>query len=1130
MLATSIVFAISDSQKGEPTRQAVQRWENVWSAKISWGRQQQAAARRGYMDRYDVFVSYCYRDQSAVRALVEALRLTGLQVGYDERNSESVVGIPGTVHPGIAHTKAVLVYYSSQYAMSRACQWEFTAAFLAAQQMGEVAQRVLVITPTPTLTTVYPADLRLTRVRSTPIPPDPPALRALAHSIHARVDALTGRLGNGTPLHPPVWYGWKGLGSARFTGRLAELWQLHAALHRGATRQRAFLPDRPVVSVWGLSGVGKSLLAEEYALRYGAAYPGGIFWVRALGRERTHTGLPSEVWEAERHHQYRTFAEELGIPVAGQRPAELTRLLSHTLSTQAKPYLWIVDDLPADLPDEAVRAWCAPNALGHTLITTPGPPAAGGAEHVLLAGLAPHEAYHLLTARAVPQSEDEQHAATALTHTLGAQALAVELAGSVVRRSSFTRLLQDLCHPNRQSQVVADELRGHLPPEHATSIVAMLLTSLAQLGPAGQECLQVVTALATSLIPVDLLTATLAAADAVDPETARTRALRGIYQATALSLAETRGEDDFALRVHPLVAWIAHRTMGATHRWHQLHAAVLQTLTTRVLAGAGRRSQTGLRWWLPPARLLSAAAHDRATADVGGVVALHDFAWGHYASADILWTQQVTVLQQELGVPHPRTLTALNNLAQTRKARGDLAGARILQEQVLQQRQQLLGPEHPDTLTAMNNLAGTYYAQGDLGAAQTLQEHVLQVTQHVLGPEHPDTLTAMDTLAQTRQAQGDLGAAQTLQKRVLQVRQRLLGPEHPDTLTAMNNLAGTYYAHGDRATAQTLQEQVLQVRLRLLGSEHPDTLTAMNNLAGTRYAHGDLTAARILQEEVLRVSQRVLGPEHPDTLTAMNNLAQTQKAHGDLTAARTLQEQVLQVSQRVLGVEHPKTLTAMNNLAQTQKAHGDLTAARTLQEQVLQVSQRVLGVEHPDTLTALNNLAGTRYAQGDLAVAQGLQEQMLEISRRVLGPEHPETLTAMNNLAQTRKAQGDLAVAQGLQEQMLEISRRVLGPEHPETLTAMNNLAQTRKAQGDVATARALQEQVFQISRRVLGPEHPDTTVAAWNFFRTLVESKEGERATQVLEQALLWLLTAEREVLAAQQQQIRRFLEKTKE
>jgi tetratricopeptide (TPR) repeat protein len=67
-----------------------------------------------------------------------------------------------------------------------------------------------------------------------------------------------------------------------------------------------------------------------------------------------------------------------------------------------------------------------------------------------------------------------------------------------------------------------------------------------------------------------------------------------------------------------------------------------------------------------------------------------------------------------------------------------------------------LGPQHPDTLTAMENLAETLYAQGDLVGAHALQEQVLAAMKQLLAPQHPYTLTAMNNLAQTLQAQGDL--------------------------------------------------------------------------------------------------------------------------------------------------------------------------------------------------------------------------------------------------------------------------------------------------------------------------------------------------------------------------------------
>ena len=268
-----------------------------------------------------------------------------------------------------------------------------------------------------------------------------------------------------------------------------------------------------------------------------------------------------------------------------------------------------------------------------------------------------------------------------------------------------------------------------------------------------------------------------------------------------------------------------------------------------------------------------------------------------------------------------------------------------------------------------------------------------------------------------------------------------------------------------------------------------------------------------------------LGEEHPATLIGMNNLAGTLRAQGDLAGARVLQKKVLEVRRRVLGEEHPATLTSMGNLASTLWNQGDLAGARALEEKVLEVLRRVLGEEHPDTLNSMGNLASTLWKQGDLAGARALEEKVLEVRRRVIGEEHPNTLTSMNNLAGTLWNQGDLAGARALQEMALEVRRRVLGEEHPDTLKSMNNLAATLGAQGDLPGARALHEKELAVLRLVLGEEHPDVTGSAWNLFTILWNMQDTERAGQIFEQHLRWLIDCQPASLSADQRQIREML-----
>src|SRR5260221_7868574 len=208
-------------------------------------------------------------------------------------------------------------------------------------------------------------------------------------------------------------------------------------------------------------------------------------------------------------------------------------------------------------------------------------------------------------------------------------------------------------------------------------------------------------------------------------------------------------------------------------------------------------------------------------------------------------------------------------------------------------------------------------------------------------PEGERSLDTLSGLAAMLHAQGRYGEAEEVEREILQSTERVLGSDHPETLSAMNNLAQTLYAQGDLARAYELQERVVEAMARLLGKEHPDTLTSMNNLAQTLYAQGDLAGAHKLQEQVLEARARLLGKEHPNTLTSMNNLAQTLYAQGDLAGARKLQEQVLEAMTRLLGKEHPNTLTSMLNLAQMLQAEGDSAGAERLHRLALECRKRV---------------------------------------------------------------------------------------------------------------------------------------------------------------------------------------------
>ncbi len=85
---------------------------------------------------YDLFISYRHLDKERVRPLVEVVQKK-LKIWIDEGEIQDFEGITNAIVQGLAYSKALLAWYSADYPKSRACQWELTAAFIAAQQAGD---------------------------------------------------------------------------------------------------------------------------------------------------------------------------------------------------------------------------------------------------------------------------------------------------------------------------------------------------------------------------------------------------------------------------------------------------------------------------------------------------------------------------------------------------------------------------------------------------------------------------------------------------------------------------------------------------------------------------------------------------------------------------------------------------------------------------------------------------------------------------------------------------------------------------------------------------------------------------------------------------------------------------------
>lgn len=202
------------------------------------------------------------------------------------------------------------------------------AAFLAAERVGRPEQRILVVNPEGSARHIVQIQLRDALFAPAPSPHDAHGYAALAAQIAAHVAALDGVLGDlGVGVRAP-WFGLRPVAARRFVGRIADIWRVHLALSEGEAGLMTGALGDPVVTVIGMGGVGKSLLAAEYALRFSPAYPGGVFWRLPCRSSSTSRGSSPRRSSARSHaHWIATASATSGssttFPKASATPSSI---------------------------------------------------------------------------------------------------------------------------------------------------------------------------------------------------------------------------------------------------------------------------------------------------------------------------------------------------------------------------------------------------------------------------------------------------------------------------------------------------------------------------------------------------------------------------------------------------------------------------------------------------------------------------------------------------------------------------------------------------------------------------------------------------------------------------------------
>ncbi|KOX19691.1 cytochrome C [Nocardiopsis sp. NRRL B-16309] len=804
---------------------------------------------------------------------------------------------------------------------------------------------------------------------------------------------------------PSVW-GRVPSRNKNFTGRAAHLEQLNATLNSTVT---AVLPH----ALHGYGGVGKTLIAVEYAHRYRGDYD-VVWWIMAdqpglvrssLAHLAPHLSLPGP--------------NEVGIDEAAGSVLNALR--------RGEPYsrwLLVFDnaDEPEDLKD------IIPQGPGHVLITSRNHRWQGVAEAVSLEEFTPHESEEFLRRRIGRPITTAQ--AARLADALGHLPLALEQAGALQAETGmsvqeYLRLLKE------QPTSLMGEGK---PPEYPASMAAAWRLSVAKLEedlPEAMDLLRCCAFFSPEPIPRDIFFPT--DTGRIRPEMAELmadpiRLGRAIAQLGRYALI--RLDANRTIQVHRLIQALVRDDIPADE-----HQTVRAEVWALMSAAEDEERYAEL---LPHLRSTGIAESTEPAARrfvVNVLRYLHGA--GDLDSAQTLAAEFIARWTEVSGPHDPYTLQAQRTHANILRDLGQYPRVREMDRALLPRMREVLGPTHSDTLSLHMGIGADLRARGDFHEARATDEETLRLHEETLGPEAPNTLRAAHNLGISYMLTSDFAGARRLHERAYMMARRSPGGTPPATLlNYQSGMAQAVRLSGDYTEACDLGEDCLAFGQEKIQRDHPRTLSVQLTLAISRRMAGEIDEAFDLVQDVHSRYLNRYTLNHPETIAAAMCLANVLRMRGEPNEAMALAEDTYRRYEKVYGPQHPYNFGCSSNVALLHRILGNPARAREIDEAALAALDERLGRDHHYTLGVAINLASDLAALGETKNAVRLGRGNLRRTHALLGEEHPLSLTCAANLCLDLRAE-ESEEADELSSRILPAFSRVLGREHPLSQSAL---------------------------------------------------------------------------------------------
>ncbi|MEV0220156.1 FxSxx-COOH system tetratricopeptide repeat protein [Streptomyces sp. NPDC050704] len=809
--------------------------------------------------------------------------------------------------------------------------------------------------------------------------------------------------------------------NTRFTGREPLLNDTYHLL-TGAE------PGAGVVTLHGMSGVGKTQLAAEYVHRFGSEYD-VVWWVNAESRVTYRRHLAE-------------LAPRLGL-TTGAEYGERLRAVRESLR-RGDPYgSWLLILDGADEPDQV---WdLVPSGPGHVLITSRNPEWGEHNSRLLEVPVYDRpESVAFIRRRAPRLTEPE---ANQLAEALEDLPLLLDQTAGWLNDSELS--VQEyiaLLGGGVDQDVV--KVSADFPVAFQTAW-SILLNKLRDTVPESVDLLRLCTFFAPGSIPVRLLREMPhdelpeQVAGLLNDPLLWNKAINQLRQYSVIRLESHEAVGDEAassgesLYLHRMVHQIVRNDIPEEDRRE------FGDVVRGALATADPRRPIDAKLWPEYAEIVPqleyADAFHSTKKEVQQLVLnclRYMYVSGEYASGIVLGERALEAWRALLGETHQRVWELTHHYANLLRAVGDYGRTETIMRAAVDHLREERGAQDLEHLRFAAGLAADLRGLGRYDEALELSQWVLAANNDLFGDQDHRTLSAQNNLAVSLRLLGRYEDARDIGLRTLEARRVVLGERHQWTLDSELHYATDLRLLGRYTDAESLQGKSVFESRRALGRDHPQTLKAEHNLALCHYRSGDRDKAGDLLTHVLERGERVMGETQPLTLMFAVSQSCFAREHGNIDTAREISESTVARHESMLTEGHPFIVGARANQALILRSVGERDHAHVLIEQALADMTAAVGENHPWTLGCAINTAALRNLVGDPESAAELSRITVARATEALGRTHPLTLSARIALAADLRGLRDRQQAEKTEQAALSDLDSSLGRQHVHTVSA----------------------------------------------------------------------------------------------